>query len=336
MWAVLIIFICVGLNAILAGIEVAFVSVNKAMVSHQAKAGSQRAKQLIILRKNPEKSLSTIQIGITLLASLSSAVGGSTAGLKILPFLKASLPISELFAEIIAIIFVVIPITFISVVFGEITPKVLAFRSPYYYATLGTPLLNIISKFFYPAVKLCESSTKILLKLLNKKDRHEFGKKKKTEEYERILTGYQKLTQKGKKYLVNLCKIEEKTIEDILLTWDKVQCVTIDQTLKQIEKTIIESGHTRMPVLEKKKTVGIINSKEILVLLKKGDPNWQKLIHDPIIIKKNTALLQALNILQKNKSHMGIVLDSKKTPLGVVILEDIIEEVFGQIYDEDD
>lgn len=336
MWTVLIIIFCIFMNAILSGMEIAFVSVNKALVKVKADKGNSRAKKLLHFKERPEKALSAIQIGITLLATLSSAVGGVAAGLKISPFFKMSFGIPELMSELLAIIFVVIPISFFSVVFGEISPKILAMRYPYFFSIQGIPLLSFFSRFLYPAVKLCEISTKGFLKLFPVKKGTKLSQKNKSKEYERVLTGYQKLPQKGKEYIVNLCRIEKKTVKDIMLALNEIDFININQNHKDVESKIISSGHTRLPVLKEGKILGIINTKEILASFRNTNTDWKKLIHPPIVFEENASLLSTLHTLQRNKSHMGIVQNINKKSIGIVIIEDILEEVFGQIYDEDD
>jgi len=336
MWEILFIVLCIFLNAILAGIEIAFVSVNKTLLRYRAKQGDETARKLLELKEKPERTLSTIQIGITLFGSLTAAVGGAAAGINIIPFLHENYQISLPVAEIMAILFVVTPITYFSVVIGEITPKALALRNPYFFATLGTPILKTLSKLLYPIVRLCEKSTKILLERIPLQKQQQQDKEKEYHEYEKLLTSYRRLPQKGKEYMINLSNIQEKTVEDILLDWDKVDYVSIDQDLHEIMDKIISSGHTRMPVVKTGQVIGVINTKEILAFSRSKDTNWEKLVHTPVKFKKNISPLDSLNTLQSNRVHMGIVEGDHNKPIGIITIEDIIEEVLGEIYDEDD
>jgi magnesium and cobalt exporter, CNNM family len=336
MWEILFIFLCIVLNAVLAGIEIAFVSVNKTFLRHRVKQGDYKAKRLLALKEKPERTLSTIQIGITLLASLTAAVGGAAAGINIIPILHETFQISLPVAEIIAILLVVTPITYFSVVIGEITPKALALRNPYFFATLGTPILIRLSNFFYPIVRLCEKSTKMLLEMIPLQKTQERDREKEYHEYEKLLTSYHGLPQKGKEYMINLSKIQEKTVEDILLKWDEVDYVSTDQELHEIVEKIISSGHTRMPVVDNGQVVGLINTKEILAFSRCKDINWRKLMHTPVYFKKDSSPIDSLNTLQGKRIHMGIVEGDHNIPIGIITIEDIIEEVLGEIYDEDD
>ncbi len=336
MWTLLIIILCIALNAALAGIEIAVVSVNKSLVRHHAKQGDRKAKRLLELKEKPERTLSTIQVGITLLATLTAAIGGTEAGLKMVPLIHETFQISLSLAEIVAIVVVVIPITYFTVVVGEITPKAIAIRNPYFFATLGTPILNLLRKFLYPIVKLCESSTKALLKAIPLKKMQESEQDKEYLEYETLLSSYYRLPKKGKEYMVNLAKIQEKTLEEILLDWNQVEFVTTDQNLDALIEKIISSGHTRMPVVENGHVVGLINTKEVLALSRSDEVDWKKLMRVPVKFKKDDSLLFPLNVLQNRRIHMGVVVNDSNQPVGIVTIEDIIEEVLGEIYDEDD
>ncbi|SCA64176.1 hypothetical protein SCG7086_CL_00030 [Chlamydiales bacterium SCGC AG-110-P3] len=334
MWEILFILLCIVFSAVLAGVEISFVSVSKTLLRHLARQGDNKASKLLKLKEKPERTLSTIQIGITLFASLTAAVGGAAAGINIVPILSETFQLSLPVAEIIAILLVVAPITYLSVVIGEITPKALALRNPYLFATLGTPILQVLSKLFFPIVRICEKSTKTLLKIISLQK--EQDQEKEYHEYEKLLAGYRTLPKKGKEYMLNLSNIQEITVEDILLEWDKVDYVTLDGDFYEILEKIISSGHTRMPVVKTEQVVGLINTKEILALARCKDTNWEKLMHPPVNFKKTSSLLDALNILQDRRVHMGIVEGDQGTPIGVVTIEDIMEEILGEIYDEDD
>ncbi|GAB4231103.1 MAG: hemolysin family protein [Chlamydiales bacterium] len=334
MWTILIIVTCILLNAAFAGVEIAFVSVNKALIKSYANRGDEKAKNLLDLKERPERTLSTIQIGITLLGALSAAVGGTAAGLEIVPLLKEHLNISATFAESLAILLVVVPITYLSVVIGEIVPKSLAIRKPYYIASRGAFPLIIFSNILHPFVRICEISTKKVLDWLPFKGA-EFEKGRESE-YEKILSGYRDLSQKGREYMINLFEIQETKLGEILLDWNQVDYLNKEQSIEEVEEKIIASGHTRMPVIEDDKVIGMINSKEILALTKKGDKNWTQLIHDPILFNSDDSPIPSLNTMQRKRMHMGIVVNENRSPLGIVTIEDIVEEILGEIYDEDD
>jgi len=332
MWTISIILICIGLNAILAGIEIAFIAVNKSVLRSRASQGVRQAKELLKFKENPEKTLSTIQIGITLLAALSAAVGGAAAGLNIVPFLQDTAGLEQGAAELISLMFVVFPITYLSVVIGEITPKALAIRNPLYFAMLGLPVLRSLNIVLYPLARLCELSTKALLRQFPKRN-----KQKEDDEYEKVLSGYYKLPQKGKEYMINLGKIEDIGLNRMLVKWRDVDYITVNQKLESVETKILSSGHTRMPVVDNERVVGVINTKEILAFAKNSDTSdWKNLVHKPIIFSLTASPLDSLNVLQKSHGHMAIIEDSDHKPVGIVTIEDIIEEVLGEIYDEDD
>lgn len=336
MWEIVFILFCIILNAFFAGIEIAFVSVDKILVKQRAKEGDKKAIKLLQLKEMPERTLSTIQIGTTLLGSLTAAVGGAAAGISLLPVLEETFKLSLPVAEIIAVLLVVVPITYLSVVIGEITPKSLALKNPYFFASLGVPILSALGTFLYPVVRLCEKSTKILLKMIPFHRIKEGNGERKFYEYEELLTSYRKLPQKGKEYMVNLSNIQDKAVEDIMLGWDQVDYVTVSQGLDEIVEKIISSGHTRMPVVDSGRVIGLINTKEILAFSRGKDSNWIKLMRTPVKFKRDAFLLDSLNVLQGKQVHMGIVEGRDHKPVGVITIEDIIEEVLGEIYDEDD
>jgi len=336
MWEILFVAFCILLNAVLAGVEIAFITVDKALLKQRAQEGDERAQGLLELKKRPERTLSTIQIGITLLAALSAAVGGAAAGINIMPLLQDTFGMSKTVSEITSVLLVVAPIAYLSIVVGEITPKALALRSPYFFASFGTVILNLLNRLLLPLVKLCEKSTKGLLKLIPMQNVEEGVGEKRYREYENLLASYRLLPRKGKEYMFNLGEIRKKRVKDILLEWSEVGCVSADLELSEIVEKTIASGHTRFPVLKEGRVVGLINTKEILALTKSRIGDWRDLMHPPVVFKKEASLLDALAVLQNRHVHMGIVEGEEGAPLGIVTIEDIIEEVLGEIYDEDD
>ena len=160
---VAIISVCLFLNAILAAYEMAFVSVPRPELRKIARSGNKYAKTLLSLRDSPERTLAIIQIGITMLGAIAAAVGGAGASDFIEPYLREKFGFPELLAESIGVIAVVLPITYLSVVIGELVPKTLALRNPTKIVLSGAKWLLIADRILSPIVTLLEWSTKKLL-----------------------------------------------------------------------------------------------------------------------------------------------------------------------------
>ena len=138
-----------------------------------------------------------------------------------------------------------------------------------------------------------------------------------------------------RQYVLNLVDLETKRVQNIYLPWEQVIAVDVAHSGQDVEAVVITSGHTRLPVLEGAAVAGILNTKEFIALRAAGGENWPSLVRQVVELQATTPLLTGLKLLQDRRHHLGIVY-AGRTRLGIVTLEDILEEVVGDIYDEDD
>ncbi|MCE2982798.1 MAG: hemolysin family protein [Parachlamydia sp.] len=330
MFEIVIILICLIINAFLAGSETAFIAVSKPTLRELVKQGDLKAKQLLLLRENPERTLSIIQVGITFVGAFAAAIGGAGAEEMISPWIITTFHLNEFIAEIFSLIIVVIPLTYISVVIGELVPKTLALRRPLFIASVAAPWLQKISVLISPIITLFEWSTK---KILDSFPQKHVIYEEHTQESPSVELNI--LSAPNRQYVFNILKIEKTSIKEILVSWKEVVYVEDHQTQEQIENTIISSAHTRLPVVRNNDVIGILNAKEFLAFQKTGQTNWQSLLRPVYSIDVNMPILSALRLMQEKRIHMAIVYDGKHK-VGIVTMEAIFEEIVGDIYDEED
>jgi len=325
-----IIAVCIILNAFLAGAETAFVATRKSILRLKIEEGLKRAKLLLNLRENPERTLSVIQVGITFLGVFGSAFGGALAKGSISIWIMNTFHLDAPLSEFLSILSVVIPITYISVVIGELVPKTIALRNPDFFALKAAPMLKGLSLVFYPIVLILEKSTRFVIKLLPKKHISEEIQKK-----EQILK-LDVVSKPTQKYVLNIVKIERVTVSEILLKWEDTIKVDLSQTMEEVEHIALMSGHTRLPVTKDNEVIGIINTKELMVLSKANKNNWDSIVRKALFVKEDMPILAVLRQMQENRMLLVIVLSHNQQKLGIVTLEEILEEIVGDIYDEDD
>lgn len=328
-----IIVVCLLVNAVLAGAEMAFVAVSKPGLRELVRQGRKKAELLLKLRENPERTLSVIQIGITMVGALAGAVGGAGAEEILSPRIETWLNVTENTADTIAIGIVVLPLTYFTVVIGELVPKTFAIRNPMGFALVVAPWLLLADRIFGPLVTVLEWSTKQFLKLPNlwtkRSAEAEVG------ESAEAMVELGSLSRQHRQYVVNLVDLERKQVQDIYLPWEQVIAIEWDQSVQDVQTVVATSGHTRLPVLKGQTVVGVLNTKEFIALLAAGGDKWSSLVRPVVEIQARTPLLTGLKLLQDRRSHLGIVY-AGQSRLGIVTLEDILEEVVGEIYDEDD
>ena len=327
MGELIVIIVCLVLNAAFAAYEMSFISVQRNELQRLAENGSRIAAELLKLRENPERFLSVVQIGITLVGAIAAAVGGAGAAENIEPWLVQNFEMKVKTADFLSAIMVVIPITYFSVVVGELVPKTLALRNPLKLLIVGGPAFIIIDKFLSPVVTILEKSTKLLLKFFpkTKEDRNE------SEESVTI----DDLPAHQKKLVLNLIEIEEKSVKDVYTKWEKAVWVDFDDDAHIVHDKIIQTRHTRLPVLRNNEVYGILNTKEFTVLNESNDPDWQSLIREPLRVKGSDKLLGLVKLFQSRRTKMAFVYIGGNLS-GMITFDDVLEEVFGEIKDEDD
>lgn len=331
MTELIVISLCLVLNALLSAFETAFVTVNKPELRHLVKGGKNEARRLLKLREKPERTLSVIQIGITLVGAISAAVGGAGAEENLAPLFEQWWGMKEHLAEALSIAVVVLPLTYFSVVLGELVPKTLALKYPLKISMTGLRPVLIADKVLGPLVTFLEVSTRFFLRSITKRANVPEPEEAPESDSLNLAT----LPGTHKQYIVNLYHIEIRKIRDIMLPWEKVISVSVESTMGEVLQTIVSSGHTRLPVVKDGDVVGLINSKEFLTFVSSGELGWQQVIRNPIFVASNAKLLSTMKMMQEQKKHMAVVKDGNDLE-GIVTLEDIMEEVIGEVNDEDD
>lgn len=330
MYEAFVILTCLLINACLSASETAFIAVSKPALRELIRQGNEKAKLLLDLRENPERTLSITQIGITFLGAFAAAVGGAGAEESLAPVLKNFLGLQERTSEVISLFIIVTFLTYINVVIGELVPKSLALRRPMFIASKSAPWLHRISTLIGPIVTFFEWSTKKILNSFPKK--HVISESHGVDEE---ILGFDTLTELSKQYVLNLVKIENTTVKEILVGWSEVIFLNYDLSLTDAEHIFVTSGHTRLPVVKDDEVVGMINAKEFLAFLQTKQQNWLSLMRPAVKTPDTTPLLTALRIMQEHRSHMAIVYERSEIA-GIVTMEAIFEEIVGDIYDEDD
>ncbi|MBY0472627.1 CBS domain-containing protein [bacterium] len=137
--------------------------------------------------------------------------------------------------------------------------------------------------------------------------------------------------------ILNLAHIERRRIKDILVPWENVNHVKTSDSMEAVVPVIFASGHTRLPVADENGVViGVLHTKECLALRETGNKEWRSIIRPILVVQPQDAVLSVFRLMQKNRSHMAVITTGKEPPLGIVTLEDISEEIWGELYDEDE
>lgn len=333
MFELIVIVTCLLINAILAATEMAFVTVGKSRLREMSRSGNKEAGRILALRETPERTLSVIQVGITLVGAIGAAVGGAGADELLYPLLNTRLGLSKGAAEFIAILTVVIPITYFNVVIGELVPKTLALRDPTRIVLKTARWLTLFDRILAPIVNALEWSTKKLLQTFFKKDKVE-----PTTSPEGTVE-LDQLSQQARQYVLNIVGVEKMKVKDIRIPWEQVATIPAAASFQEVDSLVFHSSHTRLPVIENGQVIGILNTKEFIAMTKvkaiNSENDWRRILHPIIRVQESDAILKAFRTMQENRNHVSVVFTGT-LQTGIITLQDILEEVMGEIYDEED
>ena len=338
---IIVLIILILLNAYFAATEIAFISLNDAKIDKQAKEGNKKAKQIQRMLNNPSKFLATIQIGITMAGFLSSAFASDAFADHLAPILNGWLPMVSVDVwKTVSIIIITLILSFFTLVFGELVPKRLAMK--YYekisFATIG--VIKGISVFTAPFVKLLTWSTNMVSKLFGVGEQEE---QTVTEEEIKMMVdqGQEKgaIEETEKEIINNVFALNDITASEIMTPRRNVFAIDINENLSKILEDIDEYKYSRIPVYEE--TIddikGILLIKDILkVLNDKKQIKIKNLLKPAYFVPESKPIDEIFKELQRNKNQMAIVIDEYGGTAGLLTMEDILEELVGNIFDEYD
>ena len=339
-YILILVFILILINGFFAASEMALVSINQNKLQKLVDEGNKKAKKLQTLSKDSTRYLSTIQVAITLAGFLSSAIAGSNLAQNLVDF-SASLGVSLSFN--FAVVLITLVLSFITLVFGELVPKRIALNSPIKIAMLSIGVLRIMMFITRPAVWLLTITTKGVVRILGIKKDESQDKTSEDEIKQMIRSGHMQGLFRGqeKEMLENIFEFDDIQAETIMTPRTDIYAIDINEEKSDIIQMIIEAPYTRIPFFNKTidNLVGIIHVKDVLIDAKKkgfSRVDYKKLLREPFYAPNNIKINILFRRMQKENHQIAILLDSYGGIDGIITLEDILEEIVGNIYDEFD
>ena len=338
----IILVVLILLNAFFAATEIAFISLNDAKIEKQAKEGNKKARQIEKMLKEPSKFLATIQIGITLAGFLSSAFASDAFAEKLAPVLYNLIPVISIGAwKSISIIIITIILSFFTLVFGELVPKRLAMKNyeKISFATIG--FIRTLAILTSPFVKLLTVVTNAVSKLFGVGENEE---ELVTEEEIKMMVdqGEEKGTiqEEEKELINNVFEFNDITVSEIMRHRKDIFAVDINISNEELAQELEEAQYrySRIPVYDETidEIKGILYVKDVLKNIKNKNVKVKDLVKDVYFVSQNRLINEVFKELQKNKMQIAIILDEYGGTAGIITMEDILEELVGDIYDEYD
>ena len=332
------------LNAFFASAEIAVISLNEGKLRRQVAEGDKLAQKMLKMVAEPTGFLSTIQIGITLAGFLGSAFAADNFSDLIVRWLVNTVGItgvSEASLNTIAVILITLILSFLMLVLGELVPKRIAMRKPEKVARLSCRIITILSKIMKPIIWLLSICTNGILRLF-RINPHETDEAVSEAEIRMMVDmgNESGVIETNEKELINnIFEFNDITAEDVMIHRTDVVVLWTDSTHDEIINTIRESGLSRFPVCgeDVDDIVGILRAREYL--LEMTGPSSKPIIEalTPAYFVPDSVKADVLfRDMQANKVHMAIVVDEYGGTCGLITMEDLIEEIVGNIYDESD
>lgn len=337
---IFVLFILIALNAFFAATEIAFISLNDAKIEKQAKQGEKKAKQINEMLKEPSKFLATIQIGITLAGFLSSAFASEAFADKLAPIMQQAIPLGLGAWKSISIILITIILSYFTLVFGELVPKRIAMKNAEKVANFSIGIIKVISIITAPFVKFLTFSTNVISSLFGVKENEE---ETVTEEEIRMMVevGEEKGTieEQEKELINNVFEFNDKTVSEIMTHRTDIYALDIKDNIEDILTELDEYKYSRIPIYEDSidEIRGVLYIKDLFKYLNnKEKVGIKDIMREAYFVPQYKMIDDLFKELQKNKKQLAIVVDEYGGTAGIVTMEDILEELVGNIFDEYD
>lgn len=325
-------------NAFFAGAEMAVVSVNKNRIKVLADEGSKRAALLQTLFEDSTKFLSMIQVAITLAGFFSSA-SAATGISQVLGGWIAQFGIP--YSNTIAVVVVTIILSYFTLVFGELVPKRIALQKAEAFSLFVVQPIYIISKILSPFIKLLSLSTNGFLHLIGMKTEN-LEEAVSEEEIKKMLeTGSENgvFNEIEKEMINSIFSFDDKTAKDVMVPRREVFAIDIEEPLEKILDEILETRHSRIPVYEEQidNIIGIIQVKDVMIEARKKsfeEVDIRALLKEAFFVPDGKSTDELFREMQKTKNRMAVLIDEYGGVSGILTVEDLVEEVMGEITDE--
>ncbi len=340
-WQLILQIVLIFFNAVFASAEIAVISFNANKLDQMASKGDKRAKRLIKLTNPPAKFLSTIQVAITLSGFLASAFAADNFSDKLVSWAidDIGLKIQPKTLDTISVILVTVILSYFTLVFGELVPKRLAMKKTEKMALGMSGMLSFVAKLFTPIVWLLTASTNVVLRLIGIDPESEENEV--TEEDIRMMVDAG--TEKGtidldeQQIITNVFEFDDITAGEIATHRTDISFLWVEETDEEWEETIFSSRHSLYPVCDESvdNVVGILNTKDYFRLRDKSRENVMKEAVRPAYFVPESVKADVLfERMKHTRNHFAVVLDEYGGMSGIVTINDLLEELVGDIDDE--
>ena len=329
MWVeIALVVVLVLLNAALSGSEMAFVTLRESQVNRLA-AESERGRKLAALTADPNRFLSTIQVGITLAGFLASA----TAAVSLAQPLIEPLSVLGDAAEPASVFIVTLVLSYLTLVLGELAPKRIAMQTAPQWGLRAAGPITVIATLVRPLVWLLAASTALIVRMVGL-DPQAVREEVSEEELKDMIAAQESIPAQQRSIIEGALELDERRLWQVLVPRSEVVFVTSSQDTATARDHLIEAGLSRAPVIGETEddVIGFVHLRQLVA----GIGVVADYIRPALVLPDSVGVLQALGRMQQQRGQLALVVDEFGSVAGIVTLEDLLEEIVGEIYDEFD
>lgn len=341
-WELIAIAILILANGFFSAAEIAIVTIRQSRLAQLVHEGRQSASLVAGLKEEPGRFLATVQIGVTVVGSMASVIGGATAITYLDVFLRNLLPPPlQDWSEAVALGLTVVAISYFSLVVGELVPKSLALRHSERVAFMAARPIHLLSRLADPLVRVLTFSTDAVLRL--------FGQRARTDEVFITEEEVKHMVREGARHGIfdeaerqlihSVFEFTDTSVREVMVPRSEIHAAEDSLPLPQVLKMLVETGFSRMPIFhdDLDHIIGVAHIKDLLREIEKPNPGpVSSLIHAAFFVPDSMQISDLLRELQSRRTHMAIVVNEFGTVIGLVTIEDLLEEIVGEIRDEFD
>jgi putative hemolysin len=345
-YELVVIILMLVFNAIFAAYEMGLASISRARLAILFNEKKKGAAEAAFMKDKMEASLATIQLGITMVGVVAAATGGAGVEKMFVPYLQHELGISGTFSGILAIVLLIIPLTFVIIVFGELVPKMIALNNKEWIVLRLSPIMKVLSQAIHPVVSVIEITVKKVVGLLTLWGGIEPSSRGQWLHELRAAVSLARTSklmgEREEKIVLAAAHLSTHLVRDILMPAQDISMIYVGSPLPDALIRAHLDMHTRFPVCmrenDPQSIEGYVNFKDIVAALRvnPADPTIKGISRPIKKVNEDTPLSQLLEAMIREKNHIVVVTSGEGTILGMVTLEDIIEELVGEIEDEFD
>lgn len=327
---VALILVLLLLNGFFAGSEIALISLREGQLRTLERSTGRRERALVRLARNPNRFLGTIQLGITLAGYLASATAAITLAEPLVPsmgFLGGA-------AEVVTVTAVTVVLAAVNIVVGELAPKRLAMQNAQRWALLVAVPLDRLARLTSPMVWLLGKASDVLVRLFGGNP-NAAGEQLSAAELRELVAAQRGLTHEQREMISGALEIQDRVLREILVPRRTVVTLALDLPMSEAQALLVGAGHSRAPVVRARnldEVVGVVHLRDLL----SGHTSLAAAMRPALQLPDSLPVSEALRRFKAEREHFAVVIDERGGVAGIVTLEDVLEEIVGEIYDETD